>query len=150
MGRALRIMFGVVLIAYAAPVYFRAPSAVTITAVSIIIGLVCLYTLIHIAIARRVLSPVWGAIVTSGLLVAVYVAGSFGLPLIGHGRGQLAAVTFLGISLIIAGARALSGCELMAIPCALIQKECELPGLIFSPLDRLERSLRKERDGNHT
>ena len=110
------------------------------------IGLVCLYSLIHIAIARRIFGPLPGAIVASALIVAVYVAGSFGLPLIGHGKGQLAAVTFLGVSLIIAGASALSGCELMAIPCALIQKECELPCLIFSPLDRLERRLRKERD----
>ena len=112
------------------------------------IGLVCLYSLIHIAIARRIFGPLPGAIVASALIVAVYVAGSFGLPLIGHGKGQLAAVTFLGISLIIAGVRSAAGCELMAIPCALIRKECELPCLIFSPLDRLERWLQKVRDGD--
>jgi hypothetical protein len=116
----------------------------------IVIGLAGLYSMIHIAVGRRVFGPTAGAIIASALLVAVYVAGSFPLPIIGLGKGQLAAVTFLGISLIVAGTRAVSGCELMAIPCALIRKECELPCLIFSPLDRLERSLRRERDGDET
>jgi hypothetical protein len=65
-------------------------------------------------------------------------------PILGHGEGKLAAVTFLGISLVIAGVRAAPGCELMAIPGLLFGKHTELACIIFSPLDRLERKLRSK------
>jgi hypothetical protein len=84
--------------------------------------------------------------VASGLLVALYVAGASELPILGHGKGELAAVTFLGVSLVVAGVRAVSGCELMAIPGVFFRKDTELACLIFSPLDRLERKLRSQRD----
>ena len=75
----------------------------------------------------------------------LYVAGASGLPILGHGKGQLAAVTFLGVSLVVAGVRAAAGCELMAIPGVLFGKHTELACLIFSPLDRLERKWRSKR-----
>jgi hypothetical protein len=84
--------------------------------------------------------------VANGLLIALYVAGGSGLPIFGHGKGQLAAVTFFGVSLVVAGMRAAAGCELMAIPGVLFGKHTELACLIFSPLDRLERKLRSKRD----
>jgi hypothetical protein len=48
-------------------------------------------------------------------------------------------LTFLGISLVVAGLRAAPGCEVMAIPGLLFGKHTEPACLIFSPLDRLER-----------
>ena len=68
-----------------------------------------------------------------------------GISILGRGQGELAAVTFLGISLVVAGLRAAPGCEVMAIPGLLFGKHTELACLIFSPLDRLERKLRSER-----
>jgi len=68
-----------------------------------------------------------------------------GSLILGHGEGQLAAVTFLGISLVVADVRAVPGCELMAISGAFFGKDTELACLIFSPLDRLERKLRSKR-----
>jgi hypothetical protein len=44
--------------------------------------------------------------------------------------------------LVVAGVRALSGCELMAIPGIFFRKDTELACLVFSPLDKLERKLR--------
>jgi hypothetical protein len=82
----------------------------------------------------------------AGLLVAVYVAGASRLPILGGGKGQLAAVTFLGISLVVAGVRAAPGCEVMAIPGLLFGKHTELACLIFSPLDSFERKLRSNRE----
>jgi hypothetical protein len=82
--------------------------------------------------------------VALGLFVALYAAGGSGLPIIGQGRGQLAAVTFLGISLVVAGVRALPGCEVMAIPAVLFRKDVEVSCFIFSPLDALERKLRSK------
>jgi hypothetical protein len=88
-----------------------------------------------------------GAVIGLALLVALYVAGGSRSPIFGHGQGQLAAVAFLGISLVVAGVRAVPGCELMAIPGAFFRNDTELACLIFSPLDSLERKLRTKHDG---
>jgi hypothetical protein len=145
-GRALRILFGLALILYVAPVYFRIPVHVTIGSLLLVLGLIGVYCLINVLVLRRVVSlgPGLGAVVASGLLVALYFVGTSRLPIVGHGRGQLAVVTFLGLSLVFAGLRALPGCEVMAIPGLLFGKHAELPCLIFSPLDRLESKFQRK------
>ena len=147
MGRALRILLGLVLMVYVAPVYFRVPVRVAAGSFLLMLGLIGVYSLIHIVVSRRIIAfgPCLGAAVAAGLLVTLYVAGASGLPILGHGKGQLAAATFLGISLVVAGLRAAPGCEVMAIPGLLFGKHTELACLIFSPLDRLERKLRSKR-----
>jgi len=124
--RALRILLGLVLMVYVAPVYFRVPVRVAAGSLLLMLGLIGVYSLIHIVVSRRIIAfgPCLGAAVAAGLLVTLYVAGASGLPILGHGKGQLAAATFLGISLVVAGLRAAP---------------------IFSPLDRLERKLRSKR-----
>ena len=147
-GRVLRILLGLVLMVYVAPVYFRVPVRVAEGSLLLMLGLIGVYSLIHIVVSRHIVSfgPSLGAVVALGLLVALYVAGASGSPTLGHGKGELAAVAFLGTSLVVAGVRAVPGCELMAIPGAFFGKHTELPCLIFSPLDRLERKLRSKRD----
>jgi hypothetical protein len=146
-GRALRILLGLALMIYVTPVYFRVPVRVAVGSLLLILGLIGVYSLIHIVVSRRIVAfgPCLGAVVAAGLLVALYVAGSSGLPILGRGKGQLAAVTFFGVSLVVAGVRAAPGCEVMAIPSLLFGKHTELACLIFSPLDRLERKLRSKR-----
>ena len=146
-GRALRILLGLVLMVYVAPVYFRVPVRVAAGSLLLMLGLIGVYSLIHIVVSRRIIAfgPCLGAAVAAGLLVTLYVAGASGLPILGHGKGQLAAATFLGLSLVVAGLRAAPGCEVMAIPGLLFGKHTELACLIFSPLDRLERKLRSKR-----
>ena len=147
MGRALRILLGLVLMVYVAPVYFRVPVRVAAGSLLLMLGLIGVYSLIHIVVSRRIIAfgPCLGAAVAAGLLVTLYVAGASGLPILGHGKGQLAAATFLGISLVVAGLRAAPGCEVMVIPGLLFGKHTELACLIFSPLDRLGRKLRSKR-----
>jgi hypothetical protein len=146
-GRVLRILLGLVLMIYVVPVYFKVPLRVAVMSLLLVLGLIGLYVLIHIFVSRRIFSfaPSLGAIVASGLLVVFYIAGASALPVVGHGKGQLAAVTFLSISLVVAGVCAAPGCELMAIPGVFFGKHTELACLIFSPLDRLERKLRSKR-----
>ncbi len=148
MGRALRILLGLLLIVYTVPVYFRIPIRLAGGAWLLVLGLVGVYSLIHIVLSRRVVvfGPSIGAVVANGLLIVLYVAGGSGLPLFGHGAGQLAAVTFLGLSLLVAGVRAAPGCEVMAIPALFFGKHTELTCLIFSPLDRFEHKLRSKHD----
>ena len=146
-GRALRILLGLVLMVYVAPVYFRVPVRVAAGSLLLMLGLIGVYSLIHIVVSRRIIAfgPCLGAAVAAGLLVTLYVAGASGLPILGHGKGQLAAATFLGLSLVLACLRAAPGCEVMAIPGLLFGKHTELACLIFSPLDRLKRNLRSKR-----
>ena len=146
-GRVLRIVLGLALMVYVTPVYSQVPVRVAVGSSLLMLGLIGIYSLIHIVVSRRIVAfgPFLGAIVANGLLVVLYVAGASGLPILGHGKGQLAAVTFFGVSLVVAGVRAAPGCEVMAIPSLLFRKHTELACLIFSPLDRLERKLRSKR-----
>jgi len=145
-GRALRILLGLVLMVYVAPVYFQVPVRLSVRVLLLMLGLTGIYSLIHVVISRRIVAfgPCLGAVVAMGLLVALFIASVPGSPILGHGEGELAAVTFLGISLVVAGVRAAPGCELMAIPGLLFGKHTELACVIFSPLDRLERKLRSK------
>lgn len=147
-GRALRILIGLALIAYVTPVFFRVPLRFMVEVFLLMLGLIAIYSLLQIVVSRRIVafSSSLGAVVAAGLLVALYVFGVHGSLIFGHGEGALAVITFLGISLVIAGVRAAPGCEVMAIPSLLFRKHTELACLIFSPLDDLERKLRSKRD----
>jgi hypothetical protein len=59
------------------------------------------------------------------------------------GAGQVGALTFLAISLILAGLRGDSGCEVMALPNALFGRPCHLACIVFLPLDSVEKRLAK-------
>jgi hypothetical protein len=146
LGRMLRIVLGLVLMVYVTPVYFQVPARIAVGSLLLILGLIGAYSLIHIVVSRRIVgfSPCLGAAVAWGLPIALYIGGASSAPILGRGKGQLAAVTFLGISLVVAGVRAVAGCEVMAIPALLFGKHTELACLIFSPIDRLERKLRSK------
>src|SRR6202022_1232317 len=107
-ARALRVLLGIALIVYMAPVYLQVPMRTAVGAWVVVLGVIGVYSLIHIVVSRRIVAfgPFLGAIVANGLLVALYFAGASALPILGHGKGQLAAVTFLGVSLVVAGVRA--------------------------------------------
>jgi hypothetical protein len=146
LGRALRILVGLALIAYVTPVFFRLPLRFTAEVFLLLLGLIALFSLLHIASERIVaFGSSLGAVLATGLLVALYIAGSHGSLIFGHGEGALAVITFLGVSLVVAGVRAAPGCEVLAIPNLLFRKHTELACLIFSPLDNLERKLRNKR-----
>jgi len=147
-GRVLRILLGLLVIVYVTPIYLRLPLRVFVGSLVLMIGLILAYSAINLVVSRRVAAfgPYLAAVLVHALLVASYVAGFSRAPVVGGGKGQLAAVTFLGISLVIAGIRGLAGCELMAIPDLFVRKDAELACLIFSPLDKLERRLRNKGD----
>jgi hypothetical protein len=146
LGRALRVLLGVLLMVYVTPVYFRVPWRVSVSVLLLMLGLIGAYSLIHIFISRELTAfgPPLGAFAAVGLLVALCVLSWPALAILGRGEGELAAGTFLGISLLIAGWRGAPGCELMAIPDLFFGKHTNMPCLIFSPLDWLERKLRRK------
>ncbi len=146
-GRALRILVGLTLMVLVLPVYFHVDSRLTFVTLLLILALLSVYSLLHLLVSRRLVAigSGLGACLGLGILVAVYLAGGRGAPLLGRGEGRLAVVTFLGISLLIAGLRADPGCEVMAIPGALFGRHAELACLFFSPLDAFERKWRSQR-----
>src|SRR5438128_11092883 len=64
MGRALRILLGLVLIVYTVPVYFRVPMRLAVGAWLLVLGLISVYSLIHIV----AFGPCLGSVVANGLL----------------------------------------------------------------------------------
>ena len=146
-GCALRILIGLVLMVQVVPIYFHVDLRLALGALLLILWLLIVYSLLHVVVSRRLLTlgPALGAVLGLGILVAVYLAGAPGGPLLGRGEGELAAGTFLGVSLIAAGVRADPGCEVMAIPDVLFGRRAELACLVFSPLDWLERKWRSKR-----
>jgi len=123
-GRALRILLGLALMVFVAPVYFQVAARVSVGSLLLIVGLIGIYSVLHMAVSQRIVPSGSGlaAIVANGLLVVLYFIGATGLPIVGGGKGALAAVTFLGISLVVAGVRAAPGCEVMAIPGSSVWK----------------------------
>src|SRR5260370_17747594 len=103
-GRVLRILLGIVLMVYVAPVYFQVPVRVTVGSLLLMLGLIGIYSLIHIVVSGRIVAfgPFLWAIVANGFLIALYVAGGSGLPVPGHGKGPLAPVTFFLLALRLA------------------------------------------------
>jgi hypothetical protein len=108
----------------------------------LMVGFIAVYSLIFGSL--RLIGPVLGSILMHGLIIALYIAGVSPLPILGGGKAQLAAVIFVGISLVVAGTRALPGCELVAIPALLFRVQTDLVCPVFSPFDKLERRLRRQ------
>lgn len=143
-GRLLRLLLGVILIADLIPIYSRFRAPFLFMTALLFVAILVVYSLIHVLTLRRVLGlNSWlGTAVTLALLIAVYLVGGRGGFLLGKGEGRLAAGTFLGISLLLAAIRGDAGCELMSIPSAVFKKRCRLPCIAFSPVDRIEQKLR--------
>jgi len=129
---------------YVMPVYLRVPRRIVIDSVLLMFGLIGVLQPDpdhFVATPRPPSVRIWPPL-SRWLLAALYIAGASQVPILGGGKGQLAAVTFLGVSLIVAGVCAVPACELMAIPSVLFRGHTELACPIFSPLDTLERKLR--------
>jgi hypothetical protein len=50
---------------------------------------------------------------------------------------------FYGTSMLLAAGRGYAGCEVLAIPNWLLRRDDQIGCLVFSPIDRLERRLRR-------
>ncbi len=144
-GRVLRIAAGILLMGSIAGFYLDGTLPFVIRSAAVAIGLVSISVVLH----RRVVAdslgtrPWLGAIVALAPLLLVYLLGMSGGPIFGGGEGQLGALTYLGVSLVLAGLSGDGGCEVMAVPNVLSAKKTRLACLVFSPIDRLEQRLSK-------
>ncbi|HEX9563982.1 MAG TPA: hypothetical protein VF981_08425 [Gemmatimonadaceae bacterium] len=147
LGRILRVAIGLLLVANVVPIYFRLDARVTVVSILLVLGLIGAFAAAAALILRYNITarPVVGAAAALAIVVALYAAGGPGGSVFGGGEGELAALTFLAVSLLVAGYRADPGCEVTSIPAALLGRRFQLACLVFSPLDRLERRLRDRR-----
>ena len=138
-GRLARALTGAVLLGLVGSLALAvAPTALGLGA-AVVASLVAFYLGLHQLVVRRAARVGrWsGAVLANGPVVAVFVLG--GVP------GRLGVATFVGASLLLAAWRADGGCEVLAIPGAVVGPRTHLACLAFTPLDWLERRLTRRR-----
>jgi len=146
-GRILRALLGLFLIVSIAPVYTGNDWRFGGAALGIAVGLGVFYTMVHGVLSRRLRRlPGWlGALVALAPLVVLYVLGTGGQLVFGRGEGQAGVLTFLGVSLVLAGWRGDGGCEVLAVPNVVFGRRTHLPCLFFLPIDWIDRALVRRR-----
>jgi hypothetical protein len=134
----------VLLLGSIAGLYRNGSAEFVLRSAAVGVGLIVVYSLLRRLVGNRstVVGSWLGAILAWVPWVLVFALGTGGGPILGAGEGQLGALTFLGMSLVLAGLRADSGCEVMALPNALAGQRSHVACLVFSPIDRLERRWR--------
>lgn len=139
-GRMLRLVFGVCVMIVALPVWFEAGWGYHSRSLAIMAALVLFYTLIHFIVSRYLpgLNRWIGAILAVTPVSLVWYFGQGGGPLFGQGEGGTAAITYIGVSLLIDALRADAGCEVMALPGLIFGDRTHLACIVFSPFDALE------------
>ncbi len=139
-GRFSRLALGIGLAVITLPVYFGAGATYNLSSLGLTVGLVVLYTLIHLVVSRFLigLNPWVGAVLVVIPVFLVWFLGQGGGPLFGQGEGGTAALTFLTVSFLVDFARADSGCEVMALPGLLTGERTHMPCLLLCPIDHAE------------
>jgi len=142
-GRTLRLLTGSGLIFYVAPIYFRTDLNFNLASLGIVVGLILLYIVVHYVVSRYLpnINQWFGALVALIPVSIVFILGMPGNSIFGRGEGAIAAMTFVGVSLIIDFIRADSGCEVMAIPGLLAKNRTHLACATLTPIDMLETKL---------
>ena len=145
-GRLLRLAIGTLLILLALPFAFRSSAEVLLGAFSVLLAVTVFYAGVHLLVSKvfRNLNRWLGAAIANIPVILVFIFGVSGGPLFGSGEGQLAAITYVGIALLIAGFRADPGCEVMSIPGFIFGHQTHLACITFSPIDWLEAKLSRE------
>ncbi len=142
-GRLLRLIIGAALTYMAVPIYLRADAAYSLASLGLVIALVLFYTLMHYAVSRYL--PNINRWLGAGLAVTpvflVWLLGQGGGPTLGQGEGGTAAITYVGLSLLVDFVRADCGCEVMAFPGLILGNRTHLACIALSPIDALEDKL---------
>lgn len=142
-GRSLRLIIGAMLVWMAALVYLRAGWDYILASMAVVVALTVFYALLHLAISRHLprVNRWFGAALAVMPVFLVWLYGQGGGPIFGQGEGGTAAITFVGLSLLVDFVRADAGCEVMAFPGLLFRDRTHLACIALSPIDALEKKL---------
>ena len=134
-GRVLRFLLGIGLVAEVLPFFVQAESVRVLGAISVTLGITMLYALMHWFVSSFLtrLNRWLGAGLAILPVVVVFALGGT--------LGQVGAITFIGVSLLLAAIRADAGCEVMSIPAVMFGRRTHLVCLLFSPIDWLEKKI---------
>src|SRR5258707_15506290 len=139
LGRISRLLLGGLILFYVGPYYFIVPSDVLMWTVLLIIALTVYYILLDVSIVnfQPNINTTLGAVLANAPIIL--------MVLIGRNAVALSALSFLGISLVLTGLRADTGCEVMSIPGLIFNRHTHLACFFFSPIDWLEKKLARKR-----
>ena len=145
-GRILRLLTGIGLMSLAMPVYLGAGMSYNLRSLALVLALAGFFSVLHWLISRFALkfNRYLGAAIAVTPVILVWFFWQGGGALFGQGEGGTAAITFIGISVLIDVFRADPGCEVMAIPGLLFGNRTHLACLVFSPIDALEASYKRQ------
>jgi hypothetical protein len=142
-GRSLRLIIGAILTWVAVPVYFRADWTYGLASLGVVVALTLFYALMHYAISRYLpdINRWLGAALAVTPVFLVWLFGQGGGAIFGQGEGGTAAITYVGLSLLVDFIRADAGCEVMAFPGLIFGNRTHLACIALSPIDALEEKL---------
>ncbi len=142
-GRTLRLLLGLALVWMTYDVMRIEDAAFNLRILATVLGLTAFYAGMHFAINKYVagLNAWIGAFLAVTPVVLVFV---FGGPL-----GRVAAVAYIGISLVLQAIRNDGGCEVMSIPGILFGRHTHLVCIVFSPIDWVEQRVAGRRETAH-
>jgi len=134
-GRTLRLMLGALFGWLTFTVMRGEDAPFNLRVLAIFGGIALFYALVHASVSRlgagrhRWLGAV-GAVLPIVLMFAF-----------GGAAGRVAAAAYVGLSLLLQTVRGDAGCEVLALPAALFRRPARLPGILFSPIDLVEKHL---------
>jgi len=134
-GRTLRLMLGALFGWLTFTVLRGEDGPFNLRVLAVLGGITLFYALLHAAVARRsATSHRWlGAIAAVLPIVLVFAFGG--------AVGRIAVAAYVGLSLLLQTVRGDAGCEVLALPAALFRRPAHLPGILFSPIDLVEKHL---------
>jgi hypothetical protein len=134
-GRTLRLMLALLLAFMTYTAMRTEDKRFNVRLLAVVGALAACYTLLHFVIRRygTRLHRWYGAGLALAPLVLVFAFG--GPPL------RVGCVAYMAISLLLQTVRGDGGSEVMAIPAAVFRRPTHLAGILFSPVDLVEKHL---------
>ena len=134
-GRTLRLMLGVLFAWMTYNVMRFEDSTFNILVLATLTGVTAVYVTLHFIISRyaRDLHRWFGAIVVVAPVLLLFAFGD--------SVGRVVSVAYVGVSFLLQVIRADAGCEVMSIPGVLVGRHTHLMGVLFAPIDLVEKHL---------
>jgi len=134
-GRTLRLMLGILFGWMTYTVMSTQYTASNIRILAVFGGVTVFYVILHLVIGKWGvgLHRWYGALLAVAPVILVFAFGG--------GVGRVASVAYVGISLLLQTIRADGGCEVLALPAALLRRPTHLRGILFAPIDLVEKHL---------
>lgn len=139
-GRVVRLLVGIALTIVVGRHLFSATASLYVQVLVGMAGLLLFHGLVHLLLSKYIASihHCFGAAIAVGPVCLVFFLGGT--------TGQLSTLLFVGVSLLVAAARADAGCEVMSIPSLVLGGSTHLTCIVFSPIDWVEDRIARIRE----